>query len=51
MELKAWAKVELDPGQSKVVGFTLLAGDFHIFVGLGADPMSLFKASLRALPS
>jgi beta-glucosidase len=65
MELKAWAKVELDPGQSKVVAFNLPAesfrvldqnlesvlepGDFHILVGLNADQKSLLKASLRAL--
>jgi beta-glucosidase len=67
LELKAWAKVALDPSQSKVVAFTLSAesfrvldqnfesvlepGDFHIFVGLNADRKSLLEASLRALPS
>ncbi len=67
LELKGWAKVALDPCQSKVVAFTLSAenfrvldqkfesvlepGDFHIFVGLNADRRSLLKASLRALPS
>jgi beta-glucosidase len=65
LELKAWAKVALDPSQSKVVAFTLPAesfrvldknfesvlepGDFHIFVGLNADRKSLLKVSLRAL--
>ena len=67
MELKAWAKVELDPGQTKVVAFPLAAesfrvldenfesvlepGDFDIFVGLNADRKSLLKVSLRALAS
>ena len=67
LELKAWAKVALDPSQSKVVAFTLPAesfrvldknfesvlepGDFHIFVGLNADRKSLLKVSLRALAS
>ncbi len=67
LELKAWAKVALDPSQSKAVAFTLSAdsfrvldenfesvlepGDFHIFVGLNADGKSLLKVSLRALTS
>ena len=67
LELKAWAKVALDPSQSKAVAFTLPAqsfhvldenfesvlepGDFHIFVGLNADRKSLLKVGLRALAS
>ena len=67
LELKAWAKVALDPSQSKAVAFTLSAdsfrvlddnfesvlepGDFHIFVGLNADRKSLLKVGLRALAS
>ena len=67
LELKAWAKVTLDPSQLKVVAFTFSAesfrvldqnfesvlepGDFHIFVGLNADRKSLLKVGLRALAS
>ncbi|MGA8171363.1 MAG: glycoside hydrolase family 3 C-terminal domain-containing protein, partial [Methylocystis sp.] len=67
MELKAWVKVELGPGQTKPVAFILAAesfrvldenfesvlepGDFDIFVGLNADRKSLLKASLHALAS
>ncbi len=67
LELKARAKVALDPEQKKVVTFTLAAetfyvlgesldpipepGDFEILVGLNADRKSLFKTSLRTLAS
>lgn len=66
LELKAWAKVELEAGQTKTVVFVLAAesfcsldenfeplleaGAFDILVGLNADRNSLLKIRLRALP-
>jgi beta-glucosidase len=63
LELKGWAKVELEPRQTKKVSFTLAAedlagldsalewrlepGDFDIFVGLDADRRYLLSARLR----
>ncbi len=65
MELKAWAKVALEPGKSKTVAFTLTAesfsfpgedmevmfepGAFDILVGLSADRKTLLTASLRMI--
>ncbi|MBG0800745.1 glycoside hydrolase family 3 C-terminal domain-containing protein [Methylocystis sp. H4A] len=65
MELKAWAKVALEPGKSKTVAFTLTAesfsfpgddmepmfepGAFDILVGLSADRKNLLTASLRMI--
>ena len=65
MELKAWAKVALEPGKSKTVAFTLTAesfsfpgddmepmfepGAFDILVGLSADRKKLLIASLRMI--
>jgi beta-glucosidase len=67
MELKAWAKVALSPGQTKTVAFTLTAecfsfpdgglesvvepGAFDILVGLNADRKSLLTTRLRVLAS
>ncbi len=66
MELKAWEKIALAPGQTKTVAFALKAesfcfpgqdlepmlepGDFDILVGLNADRKSLLTTSAR-LPS
>ncbi len=63
LELKGWAKVELAPGETATVAFTLDAedlacldaaltprlepGDFDILVGLSADRRSLLSARLR----
>jgi beta-glucosidase len=65
MELKAWTKVALSPGQTKTVAFTLTAecfcfpdesfepvvepGAFDILVGLNADRKSLLTTRLRVL--
>lgn len=67
MELKAWEKTTLAPGECKTVAFTLTADDFsypgenmerlvepgdvEILVGLSADGGGLLKAGLRILPS
>ena len=63
LELKGWAKVELEPRQTKKLSFTLVAeelsgldcalewrlepGDFDIFAGLSADRRFLLSARLR----
>lgn len=67
MELKAWAKVSLAPGQTGTAAFTLTAdsfaffdenfepvvepGAFDISIGLSADRKSLLTTRLRALAS
>jgi len=66
LELKDWAKVELAPGETKTVTFTLAAqalaclgpdltprlepGDFDISVGLSADRRALLSAPLACRP-
>lgn len=65
MELKAWAKIALEPGESKTIAFMLSAGSFsfpgedmafilepgafNILVGLSADRENMLTASLRMI--
>jgi beta-glucosidase len=67
LELKAWSKVALAPGQTRTVAFMLMAecfcfpnekfesiveqGAFDILVGLNADRKSLLTVRLYALAS